>query len=243
MPRINISFDDSLKKTSDYCDVKITNNKGIEMDQFRMSLDEVIISIVDSTFLEIEEDIHYRTTSPILPKNCLSYGQTISSKTGKRTEHFLIDVPKQQWDIYIYNTMFLEVGFPRMLFSYSMSLDKKQTKQLESISVFALKDGEIIQSNTKIYKFPFSNVDQSGVLCLGYNSKPKISNYDELTELHNNFFFHTPFTSDYYSAERVNSDIPFESVRELAMHLSENPFPDEWLQPTNIVFRDLIINK
>ena len=37
MPRINISFDDSLKKTSDYCDVKITNNKGIEMDQFRMS--------------------------------------------------------------------------------------------------------------------------------------------------------------------------------------------------------------
>lgn len=240
MPKVTISFDDNLKCTNDYVSVCLTNQNGIEIDSFRMTLDQAIFSIADN-LIEEQPEMQIETSSPVLPNNCISYGQSISVNTGKRSERFLIEVPKQQWDIYVYSTFFMNVGFPRLLFSYDIPLNKNG-KQIDRIGVYAVKDdGQPITEKTKLYKFPFSNVS-NGILCLGTNSNPTISSYSELTDLHKRFFFNTPFTSDHYANGNRNLS-GAKDIRELAINLTEKEFPEEWLLFKEMIIHDLLKNK
>ncbi|MFL0364637.1 hypothetical protein ACH0BF_16660 [Pseudobacillus sp. 179-B 2D1 NHS] len=247
MPTIQLTFDDSIKKTSDYVDVRISNNKGVEMDQFKMTLDDVVMSISDSSFDMFQKapPPSVYVSSSILPERCLAYSQYLKAegidedepyKFNQEYERFWIEIPKQRWDISVYNTFFLDTGFPRMLIGYNVS---KATGQVSVHKLFALKDnGKRIKETDLLYKFPFSNVSE-GHLCIGTTKLPTIKHTSELTEIHHKILFSSPFTNDWYQQESRNHS-GLENVRELAMALTENDFPEEWLVSKALRVEDIL---
>lgn len=175
--------------------------------------------------------------TPILPANCLKYvnrPSTIKEKKRKSeegiqaslkyksTEQFVfIEIPKKQMDYYYYNSEMKAVGFPRLIFGYRI-VDQR----VSSIYIFAVKEDGRIKENTPLYKFPYANVSDSGLVCMGTNPLPLIKDIQQIGTLHN-LFFAAPSSACHYYGLRNNSG--FNDLRDLYNHMSNNQFPDEWL--------------
>lgn len=229
---VTIRFSDQIQSLLDYCEVTLTNNNGIVMDQSKMTIDEFIKCLTESTFFDQDEEKTITTLSPILPMNCPFYFE--KKRKNSVVRYIPIIVEKNKWDIMVHNTLFLNVGFPKLLIIYPLVESLEGLKIMGNIKIFALKD-EAISEETSLYKFPFSNVS-NGNLCLGTNKKPSINSYADLTNLHKKFLFNTPFTDDYYSNRNASSA---SNVREFVISMKDKDFDDELLISKNIQIKEL----
>ncbi len=102
-----------------------------------------------------QDNTHY--SSGVLPKGCIKH--EVLSKSGDK-QAVWIEVPKAQWDIHFFERPFQQVGFPRLLFRYTV-----YQKRVTNISVFAVKEDMELEEGMKLYQFPYSNVHPSGSVC------------------------------------------------------------------------------
>jgi len=181
--------------------------------------------------------------TPILPQNCLKYinrpagyrtvnavnqsGESVSLKMKSYEQVIFIEVPKKRFDISYYNSEMKDVGFPRLIFGYVI-----KDQRIQSIYLFAIKDGGRIKDSTMLYKFPYANVIQ-GKVCMGSNSLPTIKEIAQLGSMHN-LFFAAPSSSCYFNGSRNASGI--NDLRDLYNRMSGQDFPEDWLESKEITF-------
>jgi len=80
--------------------------------------------------------------------------------------------------LYNYYGEIYSVAFPQMLFIYETQKDGECYK-ITNCKIFSLKKGPV-NIDTKVYCFPFANVDDNGNICFGQNRLPFIKSLSEL---------------------------------------------------------------
>lgn len=234
--KVQATFESNINNFFDYVQVKVNNEDGVQLDESHMTLDEFISCVMGATYLKetLNSELKTLSSSPILPSNCLHFKEMTDSE--RRFYYLTVSVPKRRWDIMVYNTIFLDVGFPHLVFQYKVDADNKA---IISTTIYALKSGDAISARTALFKFPFSNVSQ-GRICLGVNKMPEINEVSELGDLHTKFLFNSPFSDDYYVERNLSGAA---NIRELGQLLTNQDFPDDWLIPINKTVSDLFNNK
>ena len=159
----------------------LEDNNGIKKS-YNLSLDQVV-----DLFSEAIDNGH---SSPILPKGIVHYFEKSSG-----WKKVWIDVAKEQRDI-IYESNTITVGFPRLLFGYTLSPNSNGDGYHVTLSnILAVKGKGSITEETEVFHFPYSHV-QSGNVCMGGNRLPEIHDLTKLEVFHY-LFFRSPFGSDY----------------------------------------------
>ncbi|EST55758.1 hypothetical protein T458_05365 [Brevibacillus panacihumi W25] len=247
MPRYIVQFNDDFSNGTPYCQIKVTQGETV-LEEFEMSFDDFAEAIMDSRMKSLKPQKIMgmvkrkrlrsivgkrripnpltRIETPTLPVNCVKH---IWINRIKREQIVFVEIPKQQWNTSYYNTSLEMVGFPRMLFGYRI-----RGQEITSLYIFAVKEKGRIKGDTELFKFPFANVS-NGLVCMGGNIFPEITDLAQLSTLHN-IFFTAPSSSCYFSEGRNLSGI--SDLRELYTSLQRKDFPDEWLQTKQITFAE-----
>lgn len=211
---VQITITDKLNKSSEYVDIQERQENGVVLNRYKMSLDQLIKALTQSG----NDQFIYAT--PFLPKNCI-----FLSHTTHGYEVF-IDLPKKKWQIEYKGERHL-VGFPRLVLNYSLY---KNT--IHSFKIAAVKENGNINSDTEIYYFPYSNVEQNtGEVCMGLNTFPEVNSLHQLEGMHH-LFFSAPFGED-YGARAIG-----KSLADLFKLFKDKEFDDELLIPSKRSLKD-----
>lgn len=221
--KLVIEIDDQIKNVQE--SIKVTKqNHGIIEGIYKMTVQEFIDCLNNATNDDAEDDM---LETPVLPRNCIKF---VWKNLKHQTAEVYIEVAKNQFDIHYYDNFLEQVGFPRMIFKYS--LDKNKVKLSK---IFAVKDdGRPITHDTPLYNFPFSHVSSSGGVCMGGNIFPDIQRMQQL-ETYHMLFIGSPFSNDY--GAKTLSNYP---LGQLFDHLVKKQFNDEWLLPYCNVTKEII---
>ncbi|PGT82200.1 hypothetical protein [Bacillus sp. AFS040349] len=216
-----IKITDRLRNFSDPVDVIQKNEVGVTLGEYSMSLSNLIKSLT-SSITEGE-----RMETPFLPKNCI---KCVTKVTGYE---IYIEIPKRQWQIN-YNGKTETIGFPRLLFTYSLS-----GNDIQNLKIVAVKENGYIKGDTDLFYFPFPNVHHSSAdVCMGTNTFPRIECLNSLETMHY-IFFAAPFGDDYGA---VNSE--GKSMKSLFESLKDSDFDDNLLVPMKVTFNEFFaLNK
>lgn len=161
-------------------------------------------------------------TSELVPANTLK--KTID---GNKTI-FSILIDKQMWDIK-YQTVNDNhyIGLPKVIVQYVIS--NTVPFEIRSMKIVALKEADVIDNFTPLYKFPFPNVEKDlSTVCIDLTNK-KYSSHKELDYAFRQFIA-APFNEDYGLA--LNKSKIFRFAEYLVQYADQS-FNDELLVPLN----------
>ncbi|MED4400275.1 hypothetical protein [Metabacillus fastidiosus] len=150
-----------------------------------------------------------------MPKNVLYYHKTLNS------EVVVIDVPKNQFNVKFHDVNYSNVGHPRMLFYFRVI-----NQRIASIKIACVRD-KIINEETQLYLYPYSNVYSNHTICWSYGHY-EIDSLEKLQHIPY-IFLSTPNNS------HINS-----YTRQLFEDNSEKEFNDEELKPSDYTFKDFV---
>lgn len=144
-----------------------------------------------------------------------------SKKYSSNSAIYILHRKKCQAPVQIFNRFHGDVGFPGMLFAIDVVNDR-----LSRLYVVAVKD-EVITNDSKIYKYPYSNVSGSnGIVCLGSNHFSKgILKEEKLFNVPNEFF---SMPNTLHSASTSNNTKGYE-FEEMIIKLKNKDFDDSLL--------------
>ncbi len=167
----------------------------------------------------------YVVTTPILPKSCVFYQE---SRNRIRVG---IEVEKGNHDVIfgeIEESLYKQVAYPKLLFWF----DINKSMQVLSANVVAVKD-LLISEETELYRFPYSNVFESGKICWTIKSDP-YSSLRQLEILPYIFLGATKNMDLYEAAHDIN-------LRDLLEFMQEKVFDDSLLIPMNKKVKDITL--
>lgn len=146
--------------------------------------------------------------------------QIIEGENGNRVVAFKVD--KCKHDFVYYSSLFENVGIPNLVFFLFLN---KQNIVYRGY-LFAIKE-DVREKGTILYKYPFTNVSNTGLICFGGNSEHlKIDNLCNLTYFADKFFM-MPSTHELAYTNTLNLEIrPFLEL------LVNKEFNDEYLVKT-----------
>src|SRR5690606_12598808 len=131
---------------------------------------------------------------------------------------------RARWDVNLGGQIIDQVGHPKLVFVFDLFRGQIQGKK-----VAAVKD-EVITEKTKLYRYPFSNV-QSGNLECCWNYFPQLKEFRNI-ESYPYIFLQGERNFHLYSGEM--------GYRALLESLSGKDFDDNQLVDTNKVFAELL---
>ena len=124
--------------------------------------------------------------SGLLPERCICYREM---DCGER--FVAIDLGRNAVDITYEQTKYENFPIPRLLFGFRMSKDDR----IAEVQI-AVADMGTLRDDTRLYKYPFSNVSGFN-LCIGANVMPKIKSLRQLNGLPY-YIFAMPDNNDRY---------------------------------------------
>ncbi len=175
-------------------DAGVTARKNIALDD--------LASCINRSRVDI--DVH---TSGLLPPNCI--GTTLS---GTEQIYFLT-APLSRVDLSYEGTVYHDFPIPHMIFAFRYSAAEKKVFRT---GVCVVPEGKL-STDTKLYHYPFSNVGDSGHICLGNNALPKYKRPEQLVSLPG-YILSMPNNNDHYSALRNKMGLEY---RDLLEHLKD----------------------
>jgi hypothetical protein len=184
---------------------KTGNQKYLRM-LFEATINSASKTWVTEALVKNEPDLPVGSMVP--PKNLVYFQQRMKSQV------YVIEVPKNQIRIKFHDVPFDNVGHPRMLFTF-----KVKDGRILNMYIHAVHEKEPIDNNTPLYKYPYSNVHDDGLVCWsGYrNEEIRRSKDLEMIPL---LFLNQP----------NNSHLGSET-REMVEAYCGKEFPDEQLAP------------
>lgn len=183
-----------------------------------------------NTFVKlVEKNVEITTVhTGVLPDRCVSYTE---NQNGSR--YVVTDLGKFRIDLIYENTKYEDFPVPRLLFGFEVDKDFKITK----VNV-AVSDMGTLRENTKLYKYPFSNV--SGFdMCIGQNVMPKIKSLRQLNGIPY-YIFSMPDNNDRYSPDRTNLNMEYRTMLEFLRDKDEKFYYENVLIPTGKTLSDFI---
>jgi hypothetical protein len=113
-------------------------------------------------------------SSGLLPKDCLSYTEYDSGD-----KDICILFPRDKADITFLNTEYKDFPLPRLVFGFNIN----KGGRIGTCRMGIIGMDELIKPETRMYKYPFSNVSSNGVICIGNNPLPKCTSLHTLASL------------------------------------------------------------
>lgn len=141
--------------------LKSLEEKEAIEDWYRFVLQKVDINILaeESKYRLKNYNENYGFTT--LPKGCI--GVSMSEKGAI----YVMEVPKAQFRVKLFDVPYEDVGHPRLIFVIHFD---KAKQIVDSIYCAAVKENDPISEDTVLYKYPYSNVFNTGKVC--WNSYP-----------------------------------------------------------------------
>ena len=144
----------------------------------------------------------------VLPKGALFY--SCSPETGDFSA--VLEYPYNKADITYMETVYSDFPLPRLVFGFNISGDGK----IQGVYLGVTENG-ILRENSKMYVYPFSNINNSFSLCTGRNVLPKIKSPYSLSHMPD-YILSLPDNDDYYNIRHNRLEL---NHRELMEHLSD----------------------
>lgn len=223
MEKITVEFLDNSKS------VNIIAYEGLRKTEKIIAINDFLISILEATS-------NTELNSFLSPLHSIRKGiELIQSKNfSSNSSIYVLFREKGYAPMPHYNRMYENVGVPNLIFAV-----KVINNRLSKLYVVATKD-KIITNDTKIYRYPFTNVaGNSALVCTGSNTfEPGIEDNDfKLLFDVPNKFFSMPNNQGY--AECRNSKYPH--IEEVFKMLNNNEFDEELLVRSPFLnYRDFI---
>ncbi|MER2005840.1 MAG: hypothetical protein ABS939_00190 [Psychrobacillus sp.] len=152
-----------------------------------------------------------------IPKNCVFMNAT------SNVINYVLEIPKSRIRVKFHDVAYEDVGHPRLLSIVSVS-----GKRAVGMKFFAVEEKGDINGQTKLFKYPFSNVHGSGSVCWSGYSQVEIKSAKDIEMLPLMFLSTTNNT-------HLNGD-----VRNLFSKLSGKDFLDESLEVTNFKLKNVL---
>ncbi|MFF0828757.1 hypothetical protein ACFYU8_17865 [Brevibacillus sp. NPDC003359] len=153
--------------------------------------------------------------TPLLPKNCILYQENLGG-----SKYAVIEVEKNRFDVTYHKTSIQNVGHPKMLFAFKVTRDR-----IDEAIIFAVKD-TFIKPESKLYRYPFSNVFSSFRACWPDLRSINIAGLHQLSTL--------PIV--FLSAPSNDHQFDGTNLRDFYTELSGKDFDDTFLKDTNYTF-------
>jgi hypothetical protein len=133
----------------------------------------------------------------LLPEDC------ITVIMEKKYTYYFIRYPELYADFRYFNTEYRKFPIPRLVFGFKYMPD---THKVAGCSVCVVKDARL-KEDTILYRYPFSNVNGDGRICLGNNALPVYKNPSRLHTLAS-YILRMPNNNDHYSKNnnRLNAE-------------------------------------
>ena len=187
-----------------YCKVISENDKGIKTNK-HISISTLLKLLQSAT---TEKDIECEnssiTYSEILPGDSLISTIQIKEMVDQNAKWYMLLRDNKPATFKFQDRNYKNVGMPKLLFAIKVFNNK-----CVNIRIAAVKTDKITE-DTKIYKYPFSNVSDTRNVCLGNNTLSdfdlkSISNISMIPEI----FLSMPNNKDMYSGSN-NSQLQYE---------------------------------
>lgn len=177
----------------------------------------------------VEKNVEITTVNTgILPDRCVSYTE---KQNGDR--YVVMDLGKFRIDLIYENTKYGDFPIPRLLFGFVVDKNFKITKVYVTVA-----DMGTLRENTKLYKYPFSNV--SGFdMCIGGNVMPKIKSLRQLNGIPY-YIFSMPDNNDRYTPDRTELNMEYRTMLEFLKDKDERFYYENVLIPTGKTLIDFI---
>jgi len=174
-----------------------------------------------------EETYGEEVDTPIFPQDpSVSTVQMRKLSTG--AEWYFVTREAGPLDLQYYDTVFKQVGIPKLLFAIKLSKNV-----IQRVAVMATLD-RTITDESKLYNYPFSNVNgPTGGICFGGNRLYDYS-FDSPLQLHSlpNMFLSMPSNDDNYGTRNASGLL----FRPLLEQIEGKDFPTEWLKEAQLTY-------
>lgn len=207
----------------------INDDLNLVVDDHRgKTIKHKVISM--NTFVKmLEKNIEFNTVQTgVLPDRCVSYLENYQG-----TKYVVIDVGRFRIDLTYEKTTYENFPIPRLLFGFTID----NNFRINKVRV-AVADMGTLRDDTKLYKYPFSNVSGFN-MCIGSNSMPKIKLLRQLNGIPN-FIFSMPDNNDHYSPDRTKLNMEYRTMLEFLKDKNEKYYYKEVLIPTGKTLKDFL---
>ncbi len=199
----------------------VNEDLNLVVDDYRgKTVKHKVISL--NTFCKmVQENIKpFKVQTGILPDRCITYRE---DSTGNK--FVALDLGKYNVDITYENTKYENFPIPRLLYGFRLDSQNKITE----VQV-AVADRGPLREDTKLYKYPFSNVSGFN-MCIGSNSMPKIKSLRQLFSIPY-YIFAMPDNNDRYVPGRTKLNMEYRNLLEHLKDKDTDYYYESVLKPS-----------
>ena len=168
-------------------------------------------------------------SSGLLPKNCLSF---TAHDNGIRD--ICLIHPEDKADITFLKTEYKDFPLPRLVFGFTISSEGR----ISNSRLGVIDKGEMAKPDTKMYRWPFSNVSNTRI-CVGNNPLPKCTSLHTLSSLPY-LILSMPNNLDHFSDKNNRSRMEMRDLLELMKDKPQNHYYEHILVPSGATLGDFI---
>ena len=211
---LHFYVNDELNLVIDDCRGEKVRHKVISLNTFCKLIDKTV---------EIKD-----IQTGVLPDRCVSYRE---SQHG--TKYITLEMGSSYADITYEKTKYEHFPVPRLLYGFNLDKENKITK----VSV-AVADRGTLRDDTKLYKYPFSNVSGFN-MCIGSNAMPKIKQLRQLSSIPY-YIFAMPDNNDRYTPDRTKLEMEYRTMLEFLKDKDVDFYYENVLIPSGKTLKDFI---
>ena len=220
-----------LTKPVDEVVIRICKNATILVE-------EIADGIINSKFIHPDDlfncikasTSHVGIESGILPENTVFYRE---EQDG--TRRLILKLPAGYHDITYYETQYPSFPLPAMVFGFVIRADG----HISSKKLAIVEDGHL-RNETRIYSYPFSNVNQYDFeICVGRNRLPEIQELRQLSSLPH-LILSMPNNDDYFSSKYNRKGMDYREFLEYLKYREPRSYYEDVLVQSSINFNGFL---
>lgn len=211
---LHFYVNDDLNIVIDDCRGETVRHKVISLNTF--------CKLIDKTS-EVKD-----IQTGVLPERCISYRES-----QKGTKYITLEMGSTYADVTYEKTKYEHFPVPRLLYGFKLDRENKITE----VSV-AVADRGVLRDDTKLYKYPFSNVSGFN-MCIGSNAMPKIKQLRQLSGIPY-YIFAMPDNNDRYTPSRTKLEMEYRTMLEFLKDKDVDFYYENVLIPSGKTLKDFI---
>ncbi len=211
---LHFYINDELNLVIDDCRGETVRHKVISLNTF--------CKLIDKTS-EVKD-----IQTGVLPERCISYRES-----QKGTKYITLEMGSSYADVTYEKTKYEHFPVPRLLYGFKLDRENKITE----VSV-AVADRGVLRDDTKLYKYPFSNVSGFN-MCIGSNAMPKIKQLRQLSGIPY-YIFAMPDNNDRYTPSRTKLEMEYRTMLEFLKDKDTDFYYENVLIPSGKTLKDFI---
>ena len=218
--------------TSDEVNIRLRGDGSIFVEEYKDGVKSFKAITPDSLLGCINASLSFgRVGSGLLPKNCLSF--TADSDGSK---DICILHPEDKADITFLNAEYKDFPLPRLVFGFKVSNEGL----ISSCRLGVIEDSSMIKPETKMYRWPLSNVRGTHI-CVGNNPLPKCKSTSTYTLSSLPYLIiGIPNNLDHFSAVNNRMGLEMRELLELLKDKHQSYYYEHILVPSETTLASFI---